>query len=105
ERLVHQQQRRIAHQGAADRQHLLLAAGDLVAAVVLALPEARKEVVDALQVPSAGTAVAASSLLRDGEVLLDAERREDQPVLRYVADSVARPFINRLFLDSLFEKL
>ena len=38
ERLVQQQQRRVAHQRAADGEHLLLAAGDLVAACGCAAP-------------------------------------------------------------------
>ena len=52
ERLVHQQQRRVAHQRAADRQHLLLAARELVAAVVAALGERRKEIVDPCERPA-----------------------------------------------------
>src|SRR5262249_38621335 len=46
ERLVHQQQRRIAHQRAADRQHLLLAARELVTAIAAPLGERREKVVD-----------------------------------------------------------
>ncbi len=46
ERLVHQQQRRVAEQCPADRQHLLLAARKLLAAVTAALGERGKEFVD-----------------------------------------------------------
>ncbi len=52
-RLVHDQQLRVGQQRARDRQHLLLAAGELAAAIVLALGEAREGVVDALDGPGA----------------------------------------------------
>src|SRR5205823_8792818 len=52
ERLVHQEQRGISHQRAPDSEHLLLAAGDLVAAMTSALGKAREEVVDALERPA-----------------------------------------------------
>src|SRR6266480_233961 len=65
ERLVHQQQRGIAHQRAADGEHLLLAAGDLVALVGAPLCQAREEVVDALERPAPGTG-------GDAEIFLDA---------------------------------
>ena len=75
ERLVHEQQRRVAHQRPADGEHLLLAAGDLVAPVAAPLRELRKKIVDALEAPAAWTR-------GDGEVLLDRERREDIASLR-----------------------
>ena len=53
ERLVEQQQRRVGHQRARDRQHLLLAAGQLVAHVGAPLGEAREQAVDRLEVPAA----------------------------------------------------
>src|SRR5258706_1026361 len=49
ERLVHEQQRRVAHQRPPDGEHLLLAAGDLIAPVRSPLGELRKEIVDACQ--------------------------------------------------------
>ena len=66
QRLVEQQQRRIGHQRARDRQHLLLAAGELVAHVGAPLGEAREQLVHAPSGPSGPGA------RRDGEVLLDA---------------------------------
>ena len=45
-RLVQQQHLRIERQRAADRQHLLLAAGELVAEIVAALLQPRKHLVD-----------------------------------------------------------
>ena len=49
-RLVEQQQLRPAHQRAADGQHLLLAAGQRAGQLRAALLQARKQVVDALEV-------------------------------------------------------
>src|SRR5439155_4188143 len=80
ERLVHEQQRRVAHQRPADGEHLLLAAGDLVAPVGAPLRELRKKIVDALETPAAWTR-------GDAEVLLDRERREDIASLRDQADA------------------
>ena len=88
ERLVHQQQRGIAHQRAADGEHLLLAAGDLVALVGAPLCQAREEVVDALERPAPGTG-------GDAEIFLDAERREDLAFLRYEADAEPRALVDR----------
>ena len=55
-RLVHDQETRIGHQRPRDRQHLLLAAGKLAAAVVSPLGQAREGVVDALDRPGAALA-------------------------------------------------
>ena len=55
-RLVEQQQARIHHQRAGDREHLLLAAGQLVAVIRPPLLEARKDLVDALDGPAARAA-------------------------------------------------
>ena len=63
ERLVHQQQRRVAHQRAADGEHLLLAAGDLVAHVRRVAREPREELVDALEVPAPRAARATVEVL------------------------------------------
>ena len=55
-RLVHDQEMRVGHQRARNRQHLLLAAGKLGAAVVSALGKPREGVVDALGGPGAALA-------------------------------------------------
>ena len=52
-RLVQQQQARIEHQRAADRQHLLFAARQLVAEIAAAFFQARKHLVDAGDGPRA----------------------------------------------------
>ena len=59
-RLVHDQELRIGEQRAGDREHLLLAAGELAAAIVLALGQPRKGLVDALDRPGAAAQPAAS---------------------------------------------
>ena len=46
---------RIGQQGARDRKHLLLAAGELSTPVVLALGQAGKGFVDAIDGPGAGS--------------------------------------------------
>src|SRR5439155_18451271 len=83
ERLVEQQELRISHQGAGDRQHLLLAARELVAHVDAALGEARKERVDRGEAPAPGTS-------GDAQVLFYRERGEDLAFLRDPAEAEAR---------------
>src|SRR5262245_14989733 len=69
QRLVEQQQRRVGHESAGDRQHLLLASGELIAHVGTSLGEARKHTIDGPQVPAARPR-------SHGEVLLDRQGRE-----------------------------
>ena len=88
ERLVHQQERRVAHQRAPDRQHLLLAAREVIAAVPAARGERGKELVDPGERPGPG-------LRRDNQVLLDRQRREDLALLRHEADAEPRAPVGR----------
>src|SRR4051794_14174523 len=84
-RLVEEQQLRLGHQGAADREHLLLAAGHRAALLTLALLEAREQRVHAVEVLADAGGIAA----REGahlEVLEDAHAREDAPSLRRLGD-------------------
>ena len=81
-RLVHDQEARIGDQRARDRQHLLLAAGELAAAIVLALGQARECVVDALDRPRA-----APHARGHAQMLVDGERAPQPPALRHVADA------------------
>jgi hypothetical protein len=83
-RLVHDQQMRIGEQRARDREHLLLAAGELAAAMVLALGETREGVVDALDGPGAGSHAAG-----EAQMLVDAERAPETAALRHIADAEA----------------
>src|SRR5215470_5784948 len=80
ERLVEQHDARIEDQGAADREHLLLAAGELVTEIAAAFLEPRKQLVDARLGPCAGPG-------HGGEILLDGERFEDVALLRHPADA------------------
>ena len=78
--LVEQQHARLAHQGAADGEHLLLAARQQPGALGAALAQAREELEDPLARlgalgPLAGQAAGA-------EVLLHGQLREDAPALR-----------------------
>ncbi|GCC42075.1 hypothetical protein chiPu_0026433, partial [Chiloscyllium punctatum] len=81
-RLVHDQQMRVGEQRARDREHLLLAAGELVAAIVLALGEAREDVVDALDGPGAAAQAAG-----ERKVFVDGQRAPQPPALRHIADA------------------
>src|SRR6266567_6902534 len=69
--LIENEQLGIEQQRAADREHFLLAAGELAAAVLLAFGEARKQRVDALDGPRP------AALERHFEIFLDAEISED----------------------------
>ena len=68
----------------ADRQHLLLPAGELAPAAQLALGQARKQLVDPRDRPRAGT------LERDFQIFLDTEIGEDSSPLRNIADAARR---------------
>ena len=84
-RLVHDQEMRVGQKRARDRQHLLLAAGKLAAAIVLAFGKTRKGFVDALDAP--GPAPDAGG---KPQMLVDAERAPQPPSLRHVADAEPR---------------
>src|SRR5262245_61122186 len=92
ERLVHEEQRGVAHQGTADGEHLLLAARDLVAHVAAPLRDAGEKVVDALQAPRAGSR-------GHCQVFLHRERREDLALLWHVTDAEPRALVGRQLLD------
>ncbi len=89
-RLVHHQQARIAEQRARDRQHLLLAARKLAAAVVAALGEAREGRVDALDRPVAAVGAGAR---RQPQRLVDRQARPQPAPLRHIADAGARDLV------------
>ena len=80
ERLVEQDDARIENQGAADREHLLFTARELVAEIAAAFVKPRKQLVDARLGPWAGPG-------HGGEILLDGERFEDVALLRHPADA------------------
>src|SRR5438093_4178380 len=76
--LVHQENVGVAHQRPPAGEHLLLAAGELVAAVPEALAQPREEPEHPIEAPAGAVAGA----LADLEMLADTERREDAPALR-----------------------
>ena len=91
-RLIENEQLRIGHQRAADREHLLLAAGELVAHVGAPLGKAREEFVDARQGP---LGCAAARRRRRDQILLDDQRRKHLPALRHQPESALRDAIGR----------
>src|SRR5437660_11423899 len=74
-RLVEQQEFRTGHQRASDRQHLLLAAGELIAQVAPPLLEPGKDFVYALEIPWPARPPNPS------QVPLDREGRKHEPPL------------------------
>src|SRR6185436_13402116 len=98
--LVHHHEARVRHERPPDREHLLLAARELRAAVALALGEPREELVDPLARPLAARRRAAGAPRGDPQVLVDGERREEATALRDVADAVPRDLV-RLAADEL----
>src|SRR3546814_10314280 len=83
-RLVEQQQPGAGAQDAADRQHLLLAAGELGALAGAALLQVREQLVNLLD-----REAALAHPRREHQVLLDRETGEDTALLRAVGDAAA----------------
>ena len=75
ERLVKQQNLRLAHQRAGDRQHLLLAAGKIGAAAGAPLLEPREHGIDALERPTLRRRQAG-----EDEIFLDIEAAENAAI-------------------------
>ena len=81
-RLIEQQQRRLAHQCAADRQHLLFAAGHGPGPLVRAFREPRKQIEHI--VVTLGQAAAAGQRDRaEAKIVAHREGREDLPAFRH----------------------
>ncbi len=85
-RLVQQQDLRIERQRPADRQHLLLAAGELVAEIAAAFLQPRKHLVDLFDGPGSG-------LGHRRHVFFHRQRTEDIALLRHPADPGPRPLV------------
>jgi len=85
-RLVQEQNLRVERQRPADGQHLLLAAGKLVAVIASPFLEARKHLVDPLNRPR-------PRLGNGRHVLLDRQRAKDIALLRHPADPCSRPLV------------
>ena len=84
-RLVHDEQLRVGQKRARDRQHLLFAARELAAAMVLAFGKAGKRLVDAIDGPGAAPHPGG-----EAQMLGDAERAPQPPPLRNIADACLR---------------
>ena len=98
-RLVEDQEMRIGHERAANGEHLLLAAGQLVAHVVGALREAREKFEHLRRCPGIRPC---GAVLGEGEqVLAHREVGKDLPALGHEPDAEARDAIGRLALDAL----
>jgi hypothetical protein len=80
--LVEEEQAPGGQEGAADRQHLLLAARQCTAGLLGALTQARKDLQHALERPAAGAG-------SEEQILPHAERREDAAALRHEGDAAA----------------
>src|SRR6266851_1522530 len=96
-RLVEDQQLGIGHQRPADRQHLLLAAGELVAHVALALGEPRKKSEGALEGP--GIAARRAVRRRRHKVLAHREIGEDLATLGHQPQAKAGDAEGRQMVD------
>src|SRR5450759_5889633 len=88
--LIEKEQPRIEQERASNRQHLLLAAGELAPATELALGQARKQLVDSRDRPRA------AALQRYFQIFLDTEIGKDSSPLGHIAyaargDPVCRP--------------
>ena len=87
-RLVEQQQLRAGHQRAADRDHLLLAAGEQPGGLGAPLAQAREQVEHGLELAPALRAAGQRHAAR-AQVLLDRQPREDAPALGHLDDARA----------------
>ena len=84
-RLVEDQQHRLGHHGASDREHLLLSAGKRTGELARALLQAREELVHPRAVLL--STLSAASIGTEIEVLQHAEIREDPPPLGHLDQS------------------
>ena len=97
--LVEQQQARAAHQRAADREHLLLAAGKAVCLLAAALAEAREVAVDAVDV-ALHVAIAAD-VGAQAQVLHHRELHEQLAALRDVRDAQGDDLLRGAAVDAV----
>ena len=88
-RFVHDQQAWIHQECPADRQHLLLAAGKLTAAIAPSLGKAREHLVDAFRRP------VAFARRHQPQMLVHGQRSPQAAPLRYVADPHPRDLCRR----------
>src|ERR1700722_18633103 len=77
-RFVENEKLWVGHQAAADRKHLLLAAGKFVAHVAAPLGQDREQPIDIVEAPARPSEARGSSR---NQVFLDIERRKNMPTL------------------------
>src|SRR5687767_5655823 len=99
--LVDEQQARIRHQPAADRQHLLFAAGQIGSGLRAPLLEDREHPIHALDRPWPAAAAKGADL----EIFLDRQTWEDLPALGNHGDAEVEQRVRRSSADGLPEKL
>ena len=102
-RLVQQQEPRVAHQRAADREHLLLAARERARVLLDALAQPRKKLEHAFEAP-AGRTFPRIFPIGDLEVLAHREGGKHAPALRHEPRALARDRLGRQALDRLAEQ-
>ena len=83
-RLIDDDEVRVAHERAAQGEHLLLATRQHAGLGVLALLETRKKAVHVLETPAW---IALAPLLSEQQVLVHGQLGEDIPVLRHIAQA------------------
>src|SRR5690606_3507631 len=98
---IENQQRRLQHQRAANRQLLLLAAGEIAAATFAHLLQHRKQLVDFFRNPAHFplTWRDAARTEADLQIFLDRQLRKNFAPLRHVADANSRTQPRRLAVD------
>ena len=84
---------RIGRQGPADREHLLFATGQLAAAVVAPLREAREQPVHFRESPGLRATIASGG--ESDQVFLDRQIGEDLPAFRDDRDTESRDLVGR----------
>src|SRR4051794_38408082 len=103
-RLVQQQQCRPIHQCAADRQHLLFAAGELSGGLVDPFPQARKIAVHPFEILGDGLAIPAR-ISAHHQVLAHAEKRKYLASLGHMTYAEPHDLVGFHSLDRLSQKL
>ncbi len=99
-RLVEEKQARSQHQRAADREHLLLAAGQRAGLLLLPFLQARKVAVDHREIVRDAGAVAAG-MGAETEILLGGELEESAAAIRHMGDAAACDLLGPAAIDAI----
>src|SRR5712691_10964383 len=101
-RLIHQQQARISHERAADREHLLLPSGERAGSLLQPLLQTGKELHHPLECPRDGDTRAL--LPRNDQILTHGQGRKDPSALRHESHAPPRNRLGREPSDRLAEQ-